>query len=90
MYEEEQSNESNSNGSHDSSEASPRSSRGSSGSSAPAKADFRCAYCGKYFVKAESKTLPFCSKRCQHIDLGMWLNESYGVPYEGDESTPPE
>ena len=48
--------------------------------------DFRCAYCSKYFVRAESKTLPFCSKRCQQIDLGMWLNESYSMPYEGDES----
>lgn len=28
--------------------------------------------------------MPFCSKRCQQIDLGMWLNESYGFPYEGD------
>ena len=28
--------------------------------------------------------MPFCSKRCQEIDLGMWLNESYGIPFEGD------
>jgi uncharacterized protein len=27
---------------------------------------------------------PFCSPRCQLIDLGCWLNEEYRVP----ESTP--
>ena len=47
--------------------------------------DFRCSYCGKMFVKTESKSLPFCSSRCKQIDLGMWLTESYGMPYEGDE-----
>ncbi len=30
--------------------------------------------------------MPFCSKRCQHIDLGMWLNESYRLPCEGESS----
>jgi endogenous inhibitor of DNA gyrase (YacG/DUF329 family) len=30
--------------------------------------------------------MPFCSKRCQQIDLGMWLTESYGFPYEGDST----
>ena len=25
---------------------------------------------------------PFCSDRCQRIDLGQWLNESYHVPVE--------
>ncbi len=28
--------------------------------------------------------MPFCSRRCQQIDLGMWLNESYGLPHEGE------
>ena len=45
---------------------------------------FRCAYCGKKFEKASSPCLPFCSVRCHRIDLGMWLNESYGLPWEGD------
>ena len=30
--------------------------------------------------------MPFCSRRCQQIDLGMWLTESYGIPYEGDSN----
>jgi endogenous inhibitor of DNA gyrase (YacG/DUF329 family) len=25
-------------------------------------------------------TVPFCSDRCRLIDLGRWLDESYGVP----------
>lgn len=30
--------------------------------------------------------MPFCSNRCKQIDLGMWLNESYRLPYEGESS----
>lgn len=30
--------------------------------------------------------MPFCSKRCQQIDLGNWLTEGYGIPYEGDSN----
>lgn len=30
--------------------------------------------------------MPFCSKRCQQVDLGMWLNESYGFPCEGNDT----
>lgn len=41
-----------------------------------------CSLCGKKFLKSESKTLPFCTARCQQIDLGYWLNESYGLPVE--------
>ncbi len=51
-------------------------------------AQHRCSYCGTDFIRRESRFMPFCSKRCQQIDLGMWFNESYGMPVEGDESTP--
>jgi len=44
----------------------------------------RCSYCGESFKRSESKNMPFCSRRCQQIDLGMWLNESYGLPHEGE------
>lgn len=43
-----------------------------------------CSYCGQSFLRSESKHMPFCSRRCQQIDLGMWLNESYGLPHEGE------
>lgn len=44
----------------------------------------RCSYCGESFKRSETKNMPFCSRRCQQIDLGMWLNESYGMPHEGE------
>lgn len=31
---------------------------------------------------------PFCSKRCQVIDLGAWVEERYKIP--GDEWMPDE
>ena len=45
---------------------------------------FRCAYCGKKFERSSSSCLPFCSIRCHRVDLGMWLNESYGLPWDGE------
>jgi uncharacterized protein len=29
--------------------------------------------------------MPFCSERCRLIDLGRWLDEKHGLPYEPDE-----
>jgi len=56
-----------------------------SSNSAPATSTlFRCAKCGTKFERSTSPVLPFCSIRCHRIDLGMWLNESYGLPYEGE------
>jgi endogenous inhibitor of DNA gyrase (YacG/DUF329 family) len=26
--------------------------------------------------------MPFCSRRCQQIDLGRWFNEEIGLPVE--------
>jgi len=45
---------------------------------------FRCAKCGTTFERSTSPCLPFCSVRCHRIDLGMWLNESYGLPWDGE------
>lgn len=44
----------------------------------------RCAKCGTKFDRSASRWMPFCSVRCQRIDLGMWLNESYGLPWDGE------
>lgn len=50
-----------------------------------------CSTCGRKFFLDETPTPPFCSERCQLIDLGRWLDESIGVPFEGDaEDTPVE
>lgn len=45
----------------------------------------RCSLCGHPFLRAESKAFPFCSTRCQQIDLGQWLDEKLGLPIEGQE-----
>lgn len=50
------------------------------------RAQCQCSYCGAKFFREESNFMPFCSNRCKQIDLGMWLNESYRLPYEGESS----
>ena len=50
------------------------------------RAKCQCSYCGTKFSREESDSMPFCSNRCKQIDLGMWLNESYRLPYEGESS----
>jgi hypothetical protein len=42
----------------------------------------RCAQCGK---PVETPFAPFCSARCQQIDLGRWLKGSYVIPGRPDE-----
>ncbi|TWU01218.1 DNA gyrase inhibitor YacG [Stieleria varia] len=42
-----------------------------------------CPVCRKKFLLDETKVPPFCSERCQMVDLGRWLNEDIGVPMEG-------
>ncbi len=50
-----------------------------------------CPTCSKRFLVDETPTPPFCCERCQLIDLGRWLGEEIGLPYEGDpEGTPVE
>lgn len=49
-----------------------------------------CSLCGKKFLRSESKTMPFCTTRCQQVDLGHWLNESYGLPVESSPDEPME
>lgn len=31
---------------------------------------------------------PFCSRRCQLIDLGRWLGERYRIPQEAEGEAP--
>ena len=35
-------------------------------------------------MKDGNKVFPFCSERCQLVDLGRWLTEEYRVPEEPD------
>ncbi len=33
---------------------------------------------------------PFCSERCQRVDLGMWLSEAYRITEEAPDVEPAE
>lgn len=46
---------------------------------------FKCAYCRQPFDRETTPCMPFCSSRCQQIDLGNWLNEAYSFPADGEE-----
>ncbi len=47
---------------------------------APVKA---CPICGKPRV---AEFTPFCSRRCETIDLGRWLKGGYVIPGRPDET----
>jgi len=42
----------------------------------------RCPECGK---PVEAHFAPFCSKRCQQIDLGRWLKGEFVIPGKPEE-----
>ena len=50
--------------------------------SPPQNSTRRCAMCGKSYQVNDPKLVPFCSDRCQQVDLGNWLSEAYGLPWE--------
>jgi len=40
----------------------------------------RCPVCDAPVDLQTTPSVPFCSDRCRLVDLGRWLDESYGVP----------
>ena len=40
----------------------------------------RCPVCSQPVQLEDNPLVPFCSERCRLIDLGHWLDESYGLP----------
>jgi endogenous inhibitor of DNA gyrase (YacG/DUF329 family) len=42
-----------------------------------------CPTCGQV-AERSSKLFPFCSDRCQLVDLGRWLSEEYRIADEAD------
>jgi uncharacterized protein len=48
----------------------------------------RCPICARTVAARgpTNKAWPFCSPRCQLIDLGAWAAEDYRVPAEADDS----
>lgn len=46
----------------------------------------QCPTCGKAVSwNEESPFRPFCSKRCQLIDLGEWANEEKRIPAQNQD-----
>ena len=45
----------------------------------------RCPACGGAVEPDKTPRMPFCSERCTRIDLGRWLKEEHGVPYESED-----
>jgi endogenous inhibitor of DNA gyrase (YacG/DUF329 family) len=40
----------------------------------------RCPNCNREVQWQDNPFRPFCSERCQLIDLGKWVSEEYRVP----------
>jgi len=51
--------------------------------SSPLPEQVPCPICRKKVQKGQGPHYPFCSERCQLVDLGRWLKEGYRI--EGDE-----
>jgi len=51
----------------------------------------RCPTCGKAVEwSPAARYRPFCSERCQLIDLGAWADESHRIAGEAVPTTPSE
>lgn len=47
------------------------------------KKQIKCPHCGRLiFYDVQNPYRPFCSERCQLIDLGDWADEKFKVPLE--------
>ena len=42
----------------------------------------KCPKCGKEVEFTGNEFRPFCSERCQLLDLGAWADEEYNLPAE--------
>ena len=42
----------------------------------------KCPTCSAAVTRTTHKLFPFCTQRCQMIDLGRWFGEEYRVPGE--------
>ena len=47
-----------------------------------------CRRCGQMTTWSNNRFRPFCSERCQLIDLGAWANGDYSIPAESGRITP--
>jgi endogenous inhibitor of DNA gyrase (YacG/DUF329 family) len=42
----------------------------------------QCPHCTRQVTWPDTPTYPFCSERCQLIDLGAWASGEYRIPGE--------
>src|SRR5262245_37952634 len=42
----------------------------------------QCPHCTRQVTWPDTSTYPFCSERCQLIDLGAWASGAYRIPCE--------
>ncbi|MBI5410531.1 MAG: DNA gyrase inhibitor YacG [Nitrospirae bacterium] len=50
------------------------------------KSMIRCPLCHRECSWEKNPWRPFCSERCQIIDLGAWASERYRIPVEASDS----
>lgn len=50
------------------------------------KTQIKCPQCSETTVLQDNPSRPFCSERCQLIDLGQWADESYRIPGPSQEA----
>jgi endogenous inhibitor of DNA gyrase (YacG/DUF329 family) len=50
----------------------------------------KCPTCGKPSQWQDNQYRPFCSERCQLVDLGRWVEGEYRVPGEALPNEQPE
>jgi uncharacterized protein len=48
----------------------------------------KCPQCGAPVEWKESPFRPFCTERCQKIDLGAWIEQRYVIPGESTGESP--
>jgi endogenous inhibitor of DNA gyrase (YacG/DUF329 family) len=46
----------------------------------------KCPQCNKTTAWQDNQSRPFCSERCQLIDLGQWADESYRIQEPSHEA----
>ena len=49
----------------------------------------KCPTCGKTIEWKDNPFRPFCSERCQLVDLGRWVEGDYRVPGDPLPAEPP-
>ena len=47
----------------------------------------KCPLCRQETSWTNNPYRPFCSERCQVLDLGAWISEAYAVPEDESEHT---